>query len=39
MYCNSTIAAIERSPLNDIKEHSEADKLPLLAEGVVIRSF
>ena len=39
MYCNSTIAAIERSPLNDIKESSEADKLPLLAEGVVIRSF
>ena len=39
MYCNSTIAAIERSPLNDIKEASEADKLPLLAEGVVIRSF
>ena len=34
MYCNSTIAAIERSPLNDIKESSEADKLPLLAEGV-----
>lgn len=26
MYCNSTIAAIERSPLNDIKESSEADK-------------
>ena len=39
MYCNSTIAAIERSPLNDIKESSEADKLPLMAEGVVIRSF
>ena len=39
MYCNSTIAAIERSPLNDIKESSEADKSPLLAEGVVIRSF
>ena len=39
MYCNSTIATIERSPLNDIKESSEADKLPLLAEGVVIRSF
>ena len=39
MYCNSTIAAIERSPLSDIEEASEADRQPLLAEGMVLRSF
>lgn len=41
MICNSTIAAIERSPLTDYAEETarESARMPLLAEGVVIRSF
>lgn len=41
MYCNSTIAAIERSPLTDIEDENRKEdaRMPLLAEGMVVRSF
>ncbi len=39
MYCNSVMAAIERSPLTNIEKPTIKDKLPLLAEGAVIRSY
>lgn len=39
MYCNSTIAAIQRSPLEDVSTDVETARAQLLAEGVILRSF
>lgn len=39
MYCNSTIAAIRRSPLEDVSADVETARDRLLAEGMVLRSF